>query len=334
MHVAVIGAGRMGAIRAEDLASDPRVTALTITNRTLKRAEDLATRVHANVAPWAEATAIDADGYVMAVATHAHTDILESILATGKPVLCEKPIALTLAETERMMDIATRHGTPLQVGFQRRFDPGMRAAYESVTSGAIGTVYDMVLASRDHTPPQAEFLDGSGGIFRDLHVHDFDIVQWITGSPIATIFATRAIRGEGAYAEFDDADVTRITLVTESDVQASIAGARHNALGHDVRIEVYGSKDSLSAGLTPRTPLHTLDDADSLNLNQDPYTGFIDRFRDAFRAETTAFVDLLAGGPNPCPPDAALESLRAAIACERSVASAMPIHLRDVQTDE
>jgi myo-inositol 2-dehydrogenase/D-chiro-inositol 1-dehydrogenase len=165
-------------------------------------------------------------------------------------------------------------------------------------------------------------------------VHDFDIVQWITGSPIATIFATRAIRGEGAYAEFDDADITRITLVTESGVQASIAGARHNALGHDVRIEVYGSKDSLSAGLTPRTPLRTLDGADSLNINQDPYTGFIDRFRDAFRAETTAFVDLLAKGPNPCPPDAALESLRAAIACERSVASAMPIHLRDVQTDE
>lgn len=333
MHVAVIGAGRMGAIRAEDLATDPRVTALTITNRTPGRADELARRVSANVAPWSQAGSIDADGYIMALATNAHADILEALLATGKPVLCEKPIALTLRETQHMIDVAAAHGTPLQVGFQRRFDAGMRAARDAVASGAIGTVYDMVLTSRDHTPPAAEFLDGSGGIFRDLHVHDLDIVRWVTGSPIEMIFATKAIRGAGAYAQFDDADVTRITLVTESGVQASIAGTRHNALGQDVRIEIYGSKDALSAGITARTPIRTLDDAGPVHLNRNPYTGFIDRFRDAFRAETAAFVDVLAGGPNPCPPDAALESLRAAIACERSVASGLPVHLRDVSAD-
>jgi myo-inositol 2-dehydrogenase/D-chiro-inositol 1-dehydrogenase len=330
--VVVIGAGRMGDIRATDLAADPRVSRILIANRTRERAEALAERVGGEAIDWDTAAETTADAYVMALATDAHGGMLDRLLEHGKPTLCEKPIALTIADTQRICDKAAQAGVAMQIGFQRRFDAGMAKARESVESGSIGTVYDLVLASRDHTPPGRDFLPGSGGIFRDLHVHDFDIASWIVGSPIETVQATRAIRGEGDYAEFDDADVTKIIATTESGVPISITGTRHDARGHDVRLEVFGSQDSLSAGITSRTPLLTLDGAD-VGIDNDVYSGFIDRFREAFRAETTAFVDVIAGAPNPCPPSAALDALRAAIACERAVATGQRILVRDVSDE-
>jgi len=329
MRVVVIGAGRMGSIRAEDLAADERVTEVLIANRTPVRAERLASELGARALPWEQITETDADGYVMALATDAHATLLESLLERGVPILCEKPIALTIHETEHICALAAASGAPVQIGFQRRFDPAMRRARSAVESGELGTVYDISLTSRDHTPPDRFFLPGSGGIFRDLHVHDLDLVSWLTDSPIETVQAAARIRGEGPYEEFGDFDTTRIVAVTESGVLASICGSRHDARGHDVRLEIFGSKDALSAGITPRTPLRVLDDP-GVPVDHDPYTGFIDRFRDAFRAETASFVDTIGGAANPCPPQAATESLRAAIACEIAVREGGAITVRDV----
>jgi myo-inositol 2-dehydrogenase/D-chiro-inositol 1-dehydrogenase len=199
-----------------------------------------------------------------------------------------------------------------------------------VADGSVGIVYSMSVLSADHTPSGREFLAGSGGIFRDLHVHDADLIRWILDSEIETVYATKAVRAHSQYAEFDDADVTLIHAVTVSGVQTVVRGARHNPVGHDVRLEVHGSEDSLTAGLNRRTPLRAQDG--DLAVNEDPYTGFVDRFRQAFRSETGSFVDVVLGEiDNPCPPDAALESLRVAIACERSVESGAPVRVADVQ---
>lgn len=332
MQVVVIGAGRMGGIRAQDLARDPRIDDVLIANRTPERAKDLATHIDATAIDWSAILDVEADAYVMALATDAHSDLLTDLLARGVPVLCEKPIALTINETRQICELAQASGAQLQIGFQRRFDAGMAQAQQAVASGQLGKLYDIVLTSRDHTPPDRTFLPGSGGIFRDLHVHDLDLVAWVSGSPIATVQAASVIRGEGHYAEFDDADITRIIARTESGVLASICGARHDARGHDVRMEVFGSSDSLSAGITSRTPLATLDDPD-LGIDIDPYTGFIDRFREAFRTETKSFVDVIGGATNPCPPESALDALRAAIACEVSARSGAVVTVADV-TDE
>lgn len=332
MRVLVIGAGRMGEIRATDLAVDKRVAEVVITNRTARKACEVASRLGIQDIDWRLLAEVEVDAYVMAAATDAHGELLDLLLERRAPLLCEKPIAVTIKETEQICLRAERLGTAMQIGFQRRFDAGIARARQAVVDGEIGDLYDLVLASRDHTPPSREFIEGSGGIFRDLHVHDLDLVGWITGSPIATVQATRAVRGAGAYAEYDDADITRIIAVTESGVLASISGARHDARGHDVRLEVFGSKDSISAGLTPRTPLRVLDEpAAKLDIN--PYSGFIDRFRDAFRAETSAFVDLILGGENPCPPHAALDAMRAAVACERSARTGELVHVAEVIDD-
>ncbi len=332
MRILVIGAGRMGAIRTEDLAADPRVDQVLVTNRTPARARELADRFGAVDIPWDEATTHDADAIVVAVGTDAHDALLEAILPRRVPVLCEKPIAMTLAATEQVIADAQRFGTALQVGFQRRFDPGISGVHTAISSGRLGIVYSLTLTAHDHQPSPREFIAGSGGIFRDMHVHDFDLVRWLTGSEVETVYASSAVRAHDQYAEFDDADVAAIHAVTTNGVQVVITGTRHDALGHDIRLEAFGSQDSLAAGLTSRTPLRALDG--DLPVNRDPYMGFVDRFREAFRNETGAFVTLAQGeSPNPCPPDSALESLRIAIACERSIERGRPVRVADVSDD-
>ncbi len=329
MRVLVVGAGRMGAIRVEDLVSNSRVSDVLITNRSAARAEDLAQQWGATALPWEEATTVQADAVVVAVGTDAHDHILSGVLPQGIPVLCEKPIALTLADTAAAIDLAERSGSALFIGFQRRFDADIRGIYDTVHSGQLGTFYSMTMASRDHQPSQKDFIAGSGGIFRDLHVHDFDLVRWITGSEIATVFATTQVREFQDYADAGDADMSAISLTTANGVQVVITGARHDARGHDVRMEAFGSKDSVSAGLNERTPLRTL--GAELGVGSTPYTGFVDRFREAFRAETTAFVSFAAGEiDNPTPPDSALESLRVAIACEESVRTKRAITVSEI----
>lgn len=330
MRITVFGAGRMGAIRVEDLAADPRVDEILVTNRTEGRAAALAQRYGATAIPWSQASGVASDATVIAVGTDAHDTLLEAVVRRGQPILCEKPVALSLAATERAIAHAERHGAAIQVGFQRRHDPGIRRLHDHMSDGRIGVVYSMTMTSHDHVPSPREFILGSGGIFRDMHVHDFDLIRWLTGSEVATVCATQAVRTQQQYAEFGDADATAIHAVTSSGVQIALTGARHNPTGHDVRMEVHGSRESLSAGLNQRTPLHPLDG--DLPLSANPYTGFVDRFRDAFRNETASFVSLALGelAANPCPPEAALESLRVAIACERSVRSGLPVHVVDV----
>jgi myo-inositol 2-dehydrogenase/D-chiro-inositol 1-dehydrogenase len=329
MRVLVFGAGRMGALRVEDLAADPRVTEVIVTNRNEDKGRGLAEKFGATLLPWANAMDEVADAVVVAVGTTAHDEVLSGVLPHGIPVLCEKPIALTLAGTQEAIDLANAHGSDLQIGFQRRFDSAIRGMQEAIQSGKVGTLYSLTMTTHDMTPSTREFMAGSGGIFRDLHVHDFDLVRWMTGSEIKTAYATKAVREFQDYADLDDADVSAVNIVTVSGVQVLISGTRHGALGHDARVEAFGSKDSLSAGLNSRTPLHGLEN--ELALNQNPYQGFVDRFRDAFRNETQAFVSFATGETeNPCPPESALESLRVAIACEQSIESGRAVEVAKV----
>lgn len=320
----------MGAIRVEDLAADPRVSEVLVTNRNEQRATDLAAQFGATAVSWESATGPIADAVVVAVGTDAHGAVLSAVLPQGVPVLCEKPIAKTLDATEAAIALAHSSGSPLQIGFQRRFDEPIRAVHGAIHSGDIGTLYSLTMTAHDHTPSVREFIAGSGGIFRDMHVHDFDLVRWLTGSEVERVFATKSVREHHDYADFDDADVSSVIAVTTTGVQVIITGTRHDALGHDVRLEAFGSKDSVSAGLNTRTPLRTIEG--DLPLNANPYGGFVDRFRDSFRNETHAFVSLALGQiDNPCPPDSALESLRIAIACEQSIATGASVRVADVR---
>ncbi len=324
MRIAVIGAGRMGAIRAEDLHSGG--AEVTLFNRRDNVAKELAQKLDCSSAEYAELLKLDFDGYVVATATNSHMAILDQLIPLGKPILCEKPISLTVEETDSVIERCAKFGTQIQVGFQRRFDPPISEAAKKVASGEVGTLYTMHMYAHDHQPSSLEFLEGSGSIYRDLHVHDFDLVRWITQSEIVKVYATQAVRAHQLYAKFDDADVSLISLTTESGVQVAITGTRHNPVGHDVRFEVFGSKDSIAVGLNLKTPIHDIEG--EISFNEIRYTGFIERFRQAFAEESHFFVKFVAGKtPNPCPPINARQALRVAIACEESIKSGTAINI-------
>ena len=325
MRIAVIGAGRMGAIRAEDLilaGAD-----VTIFNRRDSTAQELAQKFNCSSAQYADLLNLDFDGYVVATATNSHIAILDELIPLGKSILCEKPISLTVDETDEVINKCKIYGTQIQVGFQRRFDPPIAKLAQVVSSGGVGTLYTMHMYAHDHQPSSLEFLEGSGSIYRDLHVHDFDLVRWITQSEISKVYATQAVREHQQYAKYEDADVSLISLTTESGVQVAITGTRHNPVGHDVRLEIFGSKDSLSAGLNLKTPIHDVEQ--EIEFKSIRYSGFIERFRRAFFEESQAFVKFVDQKiTNPCPPINARQALKAAIACEESVFSGSPINIQ------
>ena len=318
MRIAVIGAGRMGALRTEDLI---KVGAdVTVFNRNLEGAKTLANKFNCQYGNIAELKNNVFDGFVVATATDSHIGLLADLIPLGKPILCEKPISLTVEETDSVIADCKKFGTQIQVGFQRRFDPPISKAAKLVAGGEVGTLYAMHMYAHDHLPSTLEFLEGSGSIYRDLHVHDFDLIRWITQSEISKVYATQAVRQHKQYAKYDDADVSLIAVTTSSGVQIAITGTRHNPVGHDVRIEIFGSKDSLAVGLNRKTPIHVIDG--QLNFAEIKYQGFIERFREAFAAETAAFYEFAEGKiANPCPPESARQALRVAIACEDSIKS-------------
>jgi myo-inositol 2-dehydrogenase/D-chiro-inositol 1-dehydrogenase len=247
----------------------------------------------------------------------------------GLPMFCEKPIALTLAETEAALATVERAGAVMQVAFQRRLDPGWQAARELVESGGLGVLYTIHITSHDHEPSPPEYIPTSGGIFRDLHVHDFDIARWVTGEEVETVYALGSVRRWERFGEHGDVDTSSAVLTMGSGLAVLVSGARHDPRGYDFRAELFGSEDSVAVGWDARTPLRSLEPG-APAPPPDPYYGFLDRFDAAFRAEMTAFVELVAGrGENPCPGAASLEALRVAIACDRSRAEGRPVKVSE-----
>lgn len=333
MRIVVIGAGRMGTIRAEDLAADGRVDEIVIVNRNAERAVALAERVGGTAVAWPQDVADseqwpDADGYIVTTATDTHADLIAALATRGRPLLIEKPLAMTLEETDALVELAGRTG--MQIGFQRRFDAGIREVKRAIESGDLGVLYTLTMTAHDIAPGTAEFIAGSGGTFRDMLVHDLDLARWLSDSEISTVYATGAVRNHPDYAAANDYDVVAVHLTMANGVPIIISGTRHDAVGHDIRLEAFGSQDSLSAGLNHRTPLHLADG--DLPVNAHPYAGFMDRFRAAFTAETSAYVDFVLGeGDNPCPPEASRAALAAAIACEISAREGRPVAMAEVE---
>ena len=328
MRFAVLGTGRIGSLRAGLLARRDDVEDVLMAGGDPARTAAAAERAGARPATVAEALAAKPDGVIVASATARHAEHLEACAAAGAAVLCEKPLALTLEDTEALIATLERAGVPAQVGFQRRFDPGLRAVHDQVADGTLGTIYAIRITARDAEPSPEHFIPTSGGMYRDMHVHDFDLARWLSGREVATVYATGTVRRHERYARHGDVDTTAIVLTMDDGLPVLIDGARHDPRGQDVRVEVTGSDDVVAAGLTARAPLRTVE-PDGLAPRGGGWSSSFDRFAEAFSAETEAFVGLVRdGGPSPCPPAAALEALRVAVACDRSRASGEPVRLR------
>lgn len=325
MRLVVLGTGRMASARAALLLRHPDVDEVMLAGHGRRRTEEIAAGCGARAATLEEALGFDPDGVVVASATEHHAEQLLAAAPLGVPVLCEKPIALSVDDTARAIDTLTAAGVCVQVGFQRRFDRGFRAAREHAAAGRLGTLYSLRISARDATPAPEHYIAGSGGIFRDMHVHDFDLARWITGREVATVYATGTVRGFERFARHDDVDTSAILLTMNDGLPVLIDGSRHDPLGYDVRMEVVGSDDVVAVGLDERTPLHRLGPPPAPPPSS-AWTSFAERFAGAFAAETDAFVALVRdGGESPCPPETALEALRVAVACEVSRTEGRPV---------
>ena len=330
MRVGVLGTGRTGAFRAARLVEHPAVEEVMVGSRDGARARAVAGPLGARALDSYEAV-LDAglDAVVVCTATPDHPPLIEAAAERGLPVFCEKPIALTIEDTQWALAAVEHAGTLLQIAFQRRFDLAWGAAREAVASGALGTLYSVRVVAHDHEPSPPEYIPTSGGIFKDLHVHDFDAVRWVTGEEVATAYAVGAVREWTRFAEHDDVDVSAILLTLESGVPVLVSGSRHDARGYDFRAEVSGSRDTVVVGWDGRTPVRSVEPGGPAPA-PDPYLGFLDRFEPAFRAELNAFVAAVAeGGESPCPGSSSLEALRVAIACDRSRAEGRPVAVHE-----
>ncbi|WP_026413480.1 Gfo/Idh/MocA family protein [Actinomadura oligospora] len=357
MRIALAGAGRIGARHAAALARSPHVTELVIADADPRRAAVLADRLrstHSPPTPSADAhervrddvalsvsvralRGVDGlfearpDAFVVAAATDAHADLVGRAIALRTPVFCEKPLAPDVDGTLQIVRDAESAQVPVQVGFQRRFDAGYRAARDAVASGRLGWLHTVRSCGFDPAPPPADYVPHSGGLFRDCMIHDLDSVRYVTGREVVRVVAAGANRGDAFFRECGDVDTGAALLVLDDGTLGLLAATRYNAAGYDVRLEVFGSKDSVVAGLDDHTPLTPLPGGDAERRGT-AYSGFLERFTAAYDAELEVFLQVAAGATaNPCPPGEALEAFYLAEACDLSRREGRAVDVEEVR---
>jgi myo-inositol 2-dehydrogenase/D-chiro-inositol 1-dehydrogenase len=332
MRIGLLGLGRIGAFHAGTLAGLPAVDSLVVSDPVPARARDAAERFGARVADTPDALlASGVDGVVIAAATEAHPELILLCVAAGVPTFCEKPVARASADAAAVARRVAGAGVEIQIGYPRRFDIAFAAARAAVAGGDLGWVHTIRSTTLDPAPPPRDYLAASGGIFRDCSVHDFDAIRWVTGQEVAEVYAAGGNRGPGWFRELGDVDTASAVLTMADGALAVVSNGRYNARGYDVRLELHGSEDSIAAGLGPRLPLRSAEPHVSFP-DGPPYTFFMDRFADAFRAELVAFTEVVAGRrASPCPVADALEASWIAEACTLSLHEHRPVRIEEAR---
>ncbi|ROP46837.1 Gfo/Idh/MocA family oxidoreductase [Streptomyces sp. PanSC9] len=332
MRIGILGLGRIGAFHAETLSELDVVESLVVADPFADAAKAAAERFGAEVADSPEALlSAGVDGLVVAAATDAHPALIRAGVEAGVPVFCEKPVARTMAEGVGVLAAVRGSGVPIQIGYNRRFDAGFTAARAAVRADELGTLHTVRSTTLDPAPPPAAYVAASGGIFRDCSVHDFDIIRWVTGREVTEVYAAGGNRGADYIAAAGDADTVGAVLTLDDGTLAVVSNSRHNGRGYDVRMELHGFRDSIAVGLDDQLPLRSVEPGVSFPAGT-PHDFFMDRFAAAYRAELTAFTEVVAGTrPSPCTIEDALEAGWIAEACTLSLREHRPVSLAEVR---
>jgi myo-inositol 2-dehydrogenase / D-chiro-inositol 1-dehydrogenase len=332
MRIGILGLGRIGAFHAETLSRLGAVDSLVVSDPVAAAAAAAAERFGAAVAASPQALLESGvDGMVIAAATDAHPALILAAVKAGVPVFCEKPVARTAEESAAVLRAVAGGGVEVQIGYNRRFDAGCVAARNAVVSGELGKLHTVRSTTLDPAPPPAAYIAVSGGIFRDCAVHDFDIVRWVTGREVTEVYAVGGNRGAAYIAAAGDIDTASALLTLDDGTIAVISNSRHNARGHDVRLELHGMKDSIAVGLEDKLPLRSVEPGAAFPAGT-PHQFFMDRFAGAYRAELTAFTEVVAGQRrSPCTVADAVEASWIAEACAVSLTGHRPVRLEEVR---
>lgn len=327
LNIALIGAGRIGQVHAKTIAAHPQATLTLVCDPFEDAAEKLASQYGARFCQDAEEvfSDLDVDAVVIGSPTPLHIPHLIAAAKAGKAVLCEKPIALDIKDVIAAQAELDAISTPVMFGFNRRFDPSFMAVHTAVEEGRIGELEQLTIISRDPAAPPVEYIKISGGIFRDMTIHDFDMARFFLGD-ITEVHAVGQ-NLDPAIKETCDFDAAVVTLRSTSGAVATIINNRHCASGYDQRLEASGREGALFADNIRPTTVR-LSNAEMTDA-QDPYLNFfLERYADAYRIELSAFIEAVEGGaPTPTTVTDAIEALRLAEAATESARTGQPVRL-------
>lgn len=297
-HVAVFGAGRIGRIHASNLAALPGVQLDAICDPSAEAASDLAQSLGAKVST---IEAVLADKQIDAIAicspTTTHSDLITRAAAAGKHIFCEKPVDLSVPRAQACAEAVKAAGVACMIGFQRRFDPTFNEASRRLAAGDIGNAEMLIITSRDPGAPPAEYIKESGGIFRDMLIHDLDVFRWILcadGDEAAWLSAAGSVLTDPVITALGDYDSTAVTIRTRKGRLCQINTSRRAAYGYDQRFEVLGSQGLLQCG--NQTPTGVVQ-SDASGVHSDkPEAFFLQRYAAAYRLEIEHFFETLQSG--------------------------------------
>lgn len=330
MRMAILGAGRIGPLHARTLLTADDVDGISITDVVDERAAAVADELGLEHVSSADAAMDRADAVVIAASTDDHPGLIRAAVGRGLPTFCEKPLAATLAESIEVMHEVELADAPFHLGFQRRFDPAYVEARRLIDSGEIGDIHMISMHGHDPEPASEEYIASSGGMFSDQSVHDLDALRFLTAQEAVEVYCLGTARGFPVYAKYDDyANAVAIARLTDG-TPVTLSWARHDPLGHDVRTEIFGSRDSVAVGLGPRMPLRSLEPGVPPPTGP-PWRIFLDRWADSYRDELLAFVDVARGGQaSPCTARDGVEALRLAEALTLSSREGRVVRLSEV----
>jgi len=327
LHFAQFGAGRIGAIHAQSLATSGLGRLRHVVDVHGPAAQALAARHGAQVSTVEAALADPQVGAVIiASSTDTHADLIIAAARAGKAIFCEKPIDLSLTRVDACLAAVEAAGVPMLVGFNRRFDPDFAELHRRIQAGAIGAVEQVVITSRDPGPPPVAYIKVSGGLFRDMTIHDFDMARWMLGEEPVEVFAAGSNLVDPEIGAAGDIDSAMVVLKTASGRMATINNSRRAAYGYDQRVEVHGSLGRLIAGNRVGS---TVEQADAQAVSTEkPLHFFLERYAQAYRAELQAFIEAVTNG-TPMPVGAAdgRQALVLADAALRSMAEGRVVRL-------
>ncbi len=328
LRFAQFGAGRIGAIHAANLATMTETQLLYGIDVNANAARALAVRHGAQV------TGVDAaladpnvDAVIIASSTATHADLAIASARAGKAIFCEKPIDLSLKRVDACLAAVKKAKVPMFVGFNRRFDPSFAALHARIANGDIGHVEQVIISNRDPGLPPFPYLKVSGGQFRDMTIHDFDMARWLLGEEPVEIFAYGSCLVDPAVAKVGDTDSAMVLMKTGAGKLCHINNSRRASYGYDQRLEVHGSKGRLMAGNRTATTVE-LADASAVATDK-PLYFFLERYADAYRAELAAFGDAVVNQkPLPVTAEDGRQAIVLAEAAVKSLETGRPVRLK------
>jgi myo-inositol 2-dehydrogenase / D-chiro-inositol 1-dehydrogenase len=296
----LLGAGRIGKVHAKAITGDANAKLVAVSDAMPAAAKAIADQYGCDIRSIdAIEAAKDVDAVVICTPTDTHADLIERFAKAGKAIFCEKPIDLDVERVKACLKVVAATKGKLMVGFNRRFDPHFKAVRAAIDAGKIGKVEMITITSRDPGAPPAAYIKASGGIFRDMTIHDFDMARFLLGEEVATVYATASVLVDPEIGKLGDFDSVSVVLTTETGKQCMISNSRRATYGYDQRIEVHGSLGMIAAenqrpisielataGGYTRPPLHDF---------------FMTRYIEAYAAEIAAFIRVVADGASPSP---------------------------------